>query len=58
MDKHIALARELGYEGLELRDFLKSSKILKGRKGLPKGIMIKRKGMLSRKIRKGRLHKG
>ena len=28
MDKHISLARELGYEGQELRDFLKKQQDL------------------------------
>ena len=39
MDKHISLARELGYEGQELRDYLKRQQDLdKGGKGGPKGI--------------------
>ena len=44
MDKHISLARELGYEGQELRDYLKRQQILKWRKGWPKGNMKERKG--------------
>ena len=37
MDNHISLARELGYDGQELRYFLKKQQDLKGRKGLLKG---------------------
>ena len=38
MDKHISLARELGYEGQELRDLLEATRFRKGGKGGPKGI--------------------
>ena len=39
MDKHISLARELDYEGQELRDYLKKQQEFgKGVNGLSKGI--------------------
>ena len=47
MDKHISLARELGYEGQELRDYLKKQHDLEREgKGCQKGNMKKRKGRL------------
>ena len=54
MDKHISLARELGYEGQELRDYLKRQQDLEREERLaPKGNMKKRKGRPSKKIKKG-----
>ena len=45
MDKHTSLARELGYEGQELRDYLKRQQDLErgGGKGWPKGNMKEKK---------------
>ena len=53
MDKHISLARELGYEGQELREYLKRQQDLeRGGKVGPKGYMKKRKKRPSKKIKK------
>ena len=46
MDKHISLARELGYDGQELRDYIKKQQDLEKEKGLPKGNMKERQGRL------------
>ena len=52
MDKHISLARELGYEGQELRD-LKRQQDLEREERLAQRNMKERKGRPSKKIKKG-----
>ena len=53
MDKHISLARELGYEGQELRDYLKRQQDLEREERLAQGNMKERKGRPIKKIKKG-----
>ena len=52
MDKHISLARELGYEGQELRDYLKRQQDLEREERLARN-MKERKGRPIKKIKKG-----
>ena len=53
MDKHISLAQELGYEGQELRDYLKRQQDLEREEKVAKREYEERKGRLIKKIRKG-----
>ena len=53
MDKHISLARELGYEGQELRDYLKRQQDLEREERLAQREYEERKGRPSKKIKKG-----
>ena len=53
MDKHISLARELGYEGQELRDYLKRQQDLEREERLAQMEYEKEKKRPSKKIKKG-----
>ena len=53
MDKHISLARELGYEGQELRDYLKRLQDLEREERLAQREYEKEKREAEQKIKKG-----
>ena len=53
MDKHISLARELGYEGQELRDYLKRQQDLEREERVAQREYKERKGRPIKKIKKG-----
>ena len=53
MDKHISLARELGYEGQELRDYLKRQQDLEREERVAQREYEREKREANQKVKKG-----